>query len=188
MNYRSEIAELTRYFVALSKIYDVFYNKTKIEVDISRDNPRIREFLLHLDKIEKEIYQAFPLNPVAFQTNEPVSLIIISSREMWFEHKYNKYIDVSVLEHYEFKPNIRYSYEFIVYPEFYYISLLMFRKARGNNLRGEEIVRFHVRPEYSIIGDILSFALNYPVFKKILRPEHFKPYVKLFRALFGEEG
>jgi len=191
MNYRSEIAELTRYFVTLSKIYDAFYNKTKMEVDaseISRDNSSIREFLLLLDKIEKEIYQAFPLNPVAFQTNEPVSLIMDSSKGMWFAHVYNKYIDISGLKHYDFKPNIRYSYEFVVYPDLHYLSQLIFRKAIGSNLRGEEIVRVRGIPEYRFFPQIYEFALNYPVFKKILRPEHFKPYQKLFRALFGEEG
>ncbi len=187
MNYRSEIAELTRYFVTLRKIDDVFYNRKR--ADISRYNPNLHEFLRLLDEIEKEIRQMLPVNSVAFRLKEPVSLLFFIYVRRRFENEQSKIVDVIILKHYDFNPNNRYSYKFVVYYDILDLELLSFTRETHSDIISEEIVKdVPVMPEYDDLSDIINFALNYSVYKKILKPEHLKPYVKLFRALFGEEG
>ena len=181
MRYWEKIAELADYFNTIDRFYDISYDRGK--AGISYDNQRLRAFLQYIDKITAEMYRALPVHPVVFQPKEPVVVLFIDSL---FESFYQRHelTPVYGFDYYVFNPDNLYSYEF--YPETANTGRLEFWRAKGNNLRYERIAGLEVIQEYRRIADILDFAINYPAFKKILKPEHFRSYEKLFRALFGD--
>ncbi len=182
MGYREILTELANYLNAVGRVYEAFYNKfyNGMGVDISGDNPRMREFLQNLSEIAREIFKALPVHPVAFQPKERVTMLFLfDNSKPFFQDDVLTSVEVYTFMDVTFKPNTLYFYEIV--PEPLYTSYIAFRNARG-----KDIVRVPVIPKYESTTDIFNFALVYPVYRKVFRPEHLKPYERLFRLLFGD--
>ena len=176
MSYRSEIAELAKYCGSVLKINYLFKHETALKVDISDRNPRIFDLTNSIDKIEKEL----PLNASAsFNPKKKIYLLFV---KIYHDVLRGRWAGICRFEVFSLKPNYNNAYQFshIGKEE----RVLVFIK--GESPYYPDYIDMELIISHNSIEDIINFAQNYSILKEVLKPEHFKPYEKLWKLLFGD--
>ena len=152
----------------------MFERKMPLEIDLTKNNPLIHGF----EHIIHESLHKLPLiETVTFQLKEPLTLLLIKTEYRPVEK------DVCRINSYQLRPNRLYAYELT---GDYWGWWIVIREMKDLETVGQSIVELKRKPEYDTMLDIIDFALNYPVLKKVLKPEQFKSYEKLWKLLFGD--
>ncbi len=160
MSYRSEIAELARYFKAVltndnrysKEIYDLRYMRNVEEM-----GNYISRILLN-ERIDAD---------VVFVPKEPVELLDI------FRNIYS-------IKSYKLSPQSKYMYHFNTVRN----ELIFWRRV--NNSKDIVLTTFSIPQIFWSFLELLHIALNYRVWKAVMKPEHFKVIEQLWKIYFGD--
>ena len=187
MSYRSEIAEIARYFKAVLT-NDYRYSKERYNLIHERNVEKMRDYISRIlldEQIDAE---------VVFTPKEPVELLDISRSYEYIWIGDSK-VNIYSLKSYRLSPQSQYMYNSSTYklsPRLRFVYhfntvlnwLIFWRKA--DNSKDIVLTTFNIPQIFWDFLEILHIALNYRVWKAVMKPEHFKVIERLWKIYFGD--
>ncbi len=177
MNYRSELAELTRFFSTVNSItnkYMTTYDK------VLSGNPNIRMLKEYIENL----FDSFSEGNVEFTVRRRTEILEIIKTSQYFS-KYIENINTYYIKSYIINPSIKYSYDYD--PTYYEVLSIL---AKELNL---EIIDIFVNPAFPYVYpdpfnflSAINLALNYDFIRSVLRPEDLKVINELWKIYFGD--
>ena len=181
MSYRSEIAEIARYFKAV-------VSRDNAIGDLIReayDNQNIRELKQHINEKMHWLPDAgIPLRP-----EKEITVLLVKLRAIDIA-KYRANTYAYIITRLELMPRTRYG--LYISKDFGKLSVY---KTDGFEERFtalsflppsyQLLFEFYVMPIHNAIS-VMNFVLNYNILKSIMKPEHFKYIEEAWRILFGD--
>ncbi len=177
MSYRSEIAELTRYF----RTVNVF--NARLEDPSIKNNQNVR-------KVKKAIDDMLKKHEVkergSFTPQKPETLLEILRRTHYFEYSPEEVYTYS-LHKFELAPQQQYMYDYDTYGEkliFYIIPAGFNPNSMYSYLQPAYI--YLLPCPYNSLVSMMNSAMNYKIVKLIISPESVRNLEMRMKLLFGD--